>query len=114
MSLNLNLLNPKCAAMTAMAVSLYFVFPTRDDPNVLRNVAALSMTAMAVSLHFVFPTRDDPNVLRNVAALSVGTYVGLAWYDALYDCEDKSKASEWFTLYRPLKPGVVDGEYRIS
>ena len=86
LSSNLNVLNPKCAAMTAMAVGLYFVFPTRDDPN----------------------------LLRNVAALSVGTYVGLAWYDALYDCEDKSKASEWFTLYRPLKPGVVGGEYRIS
>ena len=79
----MSLLNPKCAAVTAGALALYFVFPTRNDPN----------------------------LLRNVAILSVGTYVGLAWYDALYDCEDKSKASEWFTLYRPLKPGVVDGEY---
>ena len=82
----MSLLNPKCAAVTAGALALYFVFPTRNDPN----------------------------LLRNVAILSVGTYVGLAWYDALYDCEDKSKASEWFTLYRPLKPGVVDGEYKIS
>ena len=79
----MSLLNPKCAAVTAGALALYFVFPTRNDPN----------------------------LLRNVAILSVGTYVGLAWYDALYDCEDKSKASQWFTLYRPLKPGVVDGEY---
>ena len=82
----MSFLNPKCAAVTAMAVGLYFVFPTRNDPG----------------------------LARNVAILSVGTYVGLAWYDAVYDCQDKSKASEWFTLYRPLKPPVVDGEYKFT
>ena len=70
------------------------------------------VTAIAVGLYYMYPTRNDPNLLRNTAVLASGTYIGLAWYDALYDCDDKSKSSEWFQLYRPFKPPVgADGRY---
>ena len=81
----MSIINPKCAAVSLGAVALYFTYPTRNDPN----------------LWF------------NTAVLLGGTYVALAWYDAAFDCSQKSLASDWFTLYRPLKPtvGSESGEY---
>ena len=80
----MSFLNPKCAIISAIAVGLYHTFPTRNDAG----------------------------ATLNTLLLASGTYVGLAWYDALYDCEDKSKASDWFKVYRPFKPPVgADGRY---
>ena len=77
------------------------------------NPKCVAISAAGIALYYTYPTRDSPNHLLWAAMLSVGIYVGIAWYDTIYDCEDKSKASEWFTLYRPLKPPVVDGEYSL-
>ena len=80
----MSLINPKCAAVSGVAVLLYHTFPTRDMGN----------------------------SLLNTALLAGGVYVGLAWYDSMFDCEQKSKASEWFTIYRPFKPPIgQDGTY---
>ena len=80
----MSFLNPKCAAVSLAAITLYMTFPTRNDPGLLLN----SMLLLS------------------------GTYIGLAWYDARFNCEDKSKASDWFALYRPFKPAVgADGRY---
>ena len=80
----MSLINPKCAAVSAIAVLLYHVYPTRQQAGLL-----------------------------GTAVLASGVYIGLAWYDALYDCEQKSVASEWFTLYTWAKPpvGSVSNQY---
>ena len=75
------------------------------------NPKCAKVTALAVALYFVYPTRNEPNLYLNTALLASGVYIGLAWYDSTYDCDQKSKASDWFTLYRPFKPEVVDGVY---
>ena len=79
------LLNPKCVAISAVGIALYYTYPTRDSPN-----------------HLVW-----------AAILSVGIYVGIAWYDTVYDCEDKNYAGGVLTaLFRPLKPPIgADGRY---
>ena len=83
----MSLINPKCAVLSALAVVMYYRYPTRDS-----------------SMHLLYAT-----------ALASGTYITLSWYDAVYDCKDKNIASEWFSLYRPFKPPVNDlGEYAFE
>ena len=81
----MSLINPKCAAITAGGILLYYTYPTRDSPN-----------------HLLW-----------AALLAGGIYTSIAWYDTLYDCDEKTLASSWFTLYRPVKPPVdpVSGRY---
>ena len=79
----------------------------------LLNPKCLAVSAVAVGLYHTYPTRDAPGVLLNTAALASAVYIGLAWYDYKFDCDDKPLASEWFRLYRPFKPpvGAIDGRY---
>ena len=74
----MSLINPKCAAVSAIAAALYWTFPHRDMPN----------------------------SGRNTLVLLAGTYIGLAWYDAIFDCDLKSKSSKYFPCYRAFKPRV--------
>lgn len=83
----MSLINPKCAYLTVLVVAMYYFYPTRTSPY-----------------HLVYAT-----------ALAVATYIGLSWYDAWYDCDQKNLASKWFTLYQPLKPAVNErGEYALT
>ena len=78
------------------------------------NPKCAKVSAAALGLYLVFPTRDQSGLLFHSMLILSGTYVGLSWYDAIYDCDDKNKASEWFTLYRWAKPGInAAGEYAL-
>ena len=44
----------------------------------------------------------------------VGSYIGLAWYDELYDCSDRLKVGALTPLTSWAKPEVVDGRYGCS
>ena len=47
------------------------------------------------------------------AALVVVTYVGVAWYDELYDCDERlvARGGLFGAVSAPLKPPVTDGTY---
>ena len=42
------------------------------------------------------------------AMLAIGSYVGIAWYDSVFLCDDRliSYDSPWTTLTKPFKPPV--------
>ena len=74
-------LNPKCLAVSSALVGAYFILPCRCDANKAR-------------------------VWGTAALIASASYVGLAWYDHFYDCEDKMKSGALRPLYAPFKPPV--------
>ena len=85
MSDKLFVLNPKCVVISGIGVSMFYLYPTRDSPN-----------------HLLWAT-----------LLAAGIYVGIAWYDTVYDCEEKNAAGGIFTeFFQVFKPEIgSDGRY---
>ena len=68
------------------------------------NVKCVLISGGVVGAYYVLP----PDRLWVAAMLAVGSYVGIAWYDHTFQCEDRliSYDSPWTTLTKPFKPPV--------
>ena len=73
------------------------------------NEKCLVISGGAVLAYFVLPPRR-PLVAAGVA---VGTYVAIAWYDTLFNCEDKLQplGGLFGAVSGPFKPAVSNGVY---
>ena len=73
------------------------------------NEKCLAISGGAVLAYFVLPPRR-PLVALGVA---VGTYIAIAWYDELYDCDERlvAQGGLFGAVTGPLKPAVTDGTY---
>ena len=74
------------------------------------NEKCLAISGAAVLAYFTLP----PRRASVAAAIAVGTYVFIAYYDDLFDCDDKlrSLGGLYGALTAPLKPAVgADGRY---
>ena len=67
------------------------------------------ISGLAVLGYYALP----PRRLWVGAALAVATYVGVAWYDELYDCDERlvARGGLFGAVSAPLKPPVTDGTY---
>ena len=83
------------------------------DKRPLFNPKCAAIAAGGVGLWYVFPTRDSTNHLLWAIVLASGIYVAISWYDVLYNCEQKSWAGGLLTDYmRRFKPSVGEsGRY---
>lgn len=41
----------------------------------------------------------------------IGSYVGLAWYDELYNCDERLRVGALTPFTSWMKPAIVDGKY---
>ena len=73
------------------------------------NEKCLVISGGAVLAYFVLPPRR-PLVAAGVA---VGTYVAIAWYDALFNCDTKLQplGGLFGAVSGPFKPAVSNGVY---
>ena len=73
------------------------------------NEKCLAISGGVVLAHFVLPPRR-PLVALGVA---VGTYIAIAWYDELYDCDERlvAQGGLFGAVTGPLKPAVSGGNY---
>ena len=73
------------------------------------NEKCLVISGGAVLAYFVLPPRR-PLVALGVA---VGSYVAVAWYDQLFNCEEKLKplGGLFRAVSGPFKPAVSNGVY---
>ena len=68
------------------------------------NEKRLLISGGIVRAYFILP----PDKLWVEAGLAVFSYVGIAWYDFIFGCQDRLTAydSPWSTLTRPFKPPI--------
>ena len=68
------------------------------------NAKCLAITGGVVAAYYILP----PDRLSIGAGIAIFTYVGIAWYDNMYGCEDKliSYDSFFTTITKPFKPGI--------
>ena len=73
------------------------------------NTKCLVISGVAVTAYAVLPKRK----LWVGAGLAVGTYVLIAWYDKLYNCDEKLIATGGLfgEVTGPFKPAIVNGRY---
>ena len=73
----------------------------------LFNPKCLAIAGGGVAFWYLGPTRDSPNHLLWAAVLASAIYVGISWYDVLYDCQDKNAAGSILGGYLArFKPAI--------
>ena len=72
------------------------------------NIKCVVISGLAVGSHFLLPRNA-----KTAAVLAVAWYAGIAWYDALYDCDERLRANGGLfgLVSAPLKPAVRGGLY---
>ena len=68
------------------------------------NVKCVMISGGVVGAYYVLP----PNRLLVAAGLAFGSYIGIAWYDHHFGCQDRlvSYDSIWTTVTKSFKPPV--------
>ena len=68
------------------------------------NEKCLLISGGIVGAYYILP----PDKLWVGAGLAVFSYVGIAWYDSIFGCQERLTAydSPWSTLTRPFKPST--------
>jgi hypothetical protein len=77
-------LNPKCLVLSAIVIFVYWM----PHPKFMTHQLVASFL------------------------LATATYIGLAWYDVLYDCNDRLKSTLLGWLSKSFKPGEYDQAYK--
>ena len=77
-------LNPKCLVISAIVVGVYFM------PH---------------------PQSISHNIVM-AFLLAISTYIGIAWYDVIYDCNDRFKPTLFGWLSKYFKPPKYSQEYK--
>jgi hypothetical protein len=75
------------------------------------NPKCLVFSGGMVWAYMYLPCRFDRHWRFSVALIALGSYVGLAWYDAMYGCSVKMRQGITGALTGPLKPAAVGGVY---
>ena len=75
------------------------------------NTKCLVFSGAMVTAYWTLPCRNDPNKWLATALISTASYVGLAWYDHLYDCNGKMKAGALAPFMKYIKPPIKYGRY---
>lgn len=64
------------------------------------NPKCLLISALAVGVYWYAPKKSG----YFAGLLSVGTYIGIAWYDELYQCNERLKPGLLSAVTGPFKP----------
>jgi hypothetical protein len=76
-------LNPKCLVISAMVVFVYFL---PHPYSIIHNIVMALL-------------------------LATSAYIGIAWYDVIYDCNDRLKPTLFGWLSKSFKPPEYSDEY---
>ena len=68
------------------------------------NAKCLAISGGVTAAYYILP----PDRLSIGAGIAIFTYVGIAWYDSMYGCQDRliSYDSAFTTLTKPFKPPI--------
>lgn len=75
------------------------------------NVKCLVFSGGLVWAYMNLPCRYDANWRFSVVFIALGSYVGLAWYDSVYNCDVKMRQGITSILTGRFKPTAVGGVY---
>ena len=75
------------------------------------NPKCLALSSALVAAYWYLPCKYDRNAYSAAALVAVSSYVGLAWYDYAYGCENKMRPGAVAPLTAPFKPPVRRGVY---
>ena len=76
------------------------------------NVKCLVFSAIVVIIYFL---PHPPTIAHNIVMLfllTISAYIGLAWYDVLYDCQDRLKPTYLGWLSKWFKPAEYSAAYK--
>lgn len=76
------------------------------------NTKCLVFSGTLIGAYMYLPCRFDPNWQYSVVLIGFGSYIAMAWYDSLYNCDNKMKKGITYTITGPFKPEVMDGYYQ--
>ena len=73
------------------------------------NTKCLVISGLAATAYAVLP----PKKVWVGVGLAASTHVAIAWYDKLYNCDEKLRSFGGLLgeVTAPFKPAVVDGQY---
>ena len=73
------------------------------------NTKCILISGGAVVAYWALP----PRRVSVAVGLAIATYVAIAWYDLVYNCDTKLRAlgGLFGAITAPFKPAVVDGRY---
>jgi hypothetical protein len=75
------------------------------------NLKCIVFSIVVIGVYYL---PHPPSIAHNIVMvflLGISAYVGLAWYDVLYDCNDKLKPTLLGWLSAPFKPAEYSAEY---
>ena len=75
------------------------------------NIKCIVFSGAMVAAYMYLPCRFDRNWRASVSFIALASYVGLAWYDHVYDCDVKMRPGLIAPLTRYLKPALKGGVY---
>lgn len=75
------------------------------------NPKCIAFSALNVLAYMYLPCRYDPNWQYSVAGIAMASYVGMAWYDATYNCNRKLRPGFISPLSGHFKPTIRNGVY---
>lgn len=76
------------------------------------NAKCLVISLIVVIIYFLPHPYSNYHTAVMAFLLATSTYIGIAWYDVLYDCNDRLQPSLFGWMSKPLKPQSYDKEYQ--
>jgi UDP-N-acetylmuramyl pentapeptide phosphotransferase/UDP-N-acetylglucosamine-1-phosphate transferase len=71
------------------------------------NAKCIAYSGIVVAAYLYAPTRDQVDVRYAVPILAMGSYIGLAWYDHFFDCNEKMRPGALISVVSgPFKPAL--------
>jgi hypothetical protein len=75
------------------------------------NIKCIVFSLFVIAVYFLPHPTTWAHTVVMVFLLGVSAYVALAWYDVLYDCNDRLKPTLLGWLSAPFKPAEYSREY---
>jgi hypothetical protein len=70
------------------------------------NAKCIAYSGIVVAAYLYAPTRDQVDVRYAVPILAMGSYIGLAWYDHFFDCNERMRPGALSVVTGPFKPAL--------
>jgi len=75
------------------------------------NIKCLIFSAIIIMIYFLPHPQSTAHNFVMAFLLGTSTYISLAWYDVLYDCNDRLKPTLLGWLSKPFKPPEYSIQY---
>jgi hypothetical protein len=75
------------------------------------NLKCIVFSAIIIIVYFLPHPPGVPHNIVMAFLLGMSAYIGLAWYDVLYDCNDQLKPTLLGWISAPFKPANYSHEY---